>query len=201
MEEGVGVHLAGGTHHAFADAGQGFCVFNDVAVASRVLLAEGRIRGALVIDCDVHQGNGTASIFKADDRVFTFSIHGDRNFPFRKFDGDLDVALADGTEDAEYLDILHDVLCDQVPLAEADCVFYLAGADPYWRDRLGRLSLSKRGIAARDQMILETCRQKNIPVVTVMAGGYAHDLTDVVDIHASTVQLASSISLAKGFLR
>jgi acetoin utilization deacetylase AcuC-like enzyme len=193
IEDGLAVHLAGGTHHAQSDAGQGFCVFNDVAVASRVLLAEGRIRRALVIDCDVHQGNGTAAIFDGDDRVFTFSIHGDRNYPFRKLDGDLDVPLADGTGDATYLNALEHVLHNQLPWTEADCVFYLAGADPFVKDRLGRLSLTKHGLALRDQMVLQTCGQRRIPVVIVMAGGYAKDLDDVVDIHAETVRIAGTI--------
>jgi acetoin utilization deacetylase AcuC-like enzyme len=191
LADGIGVHLAGGTHHAFADAGQGFCVFNDVAVAAQVLLAERQIQRAAVIDCDVHQGNGTAAIFGGDERVFTFSMHGDRNYPFRKCAGDLDVALADGTGDATYLEILQEIIRDRLPLDEVDCVFYLAGADPYAGDRFGRLSLSKDGLAARDQIVLETCAQRHLPLVIVMAGGYAPNLNDVVDIHARTIATAA----------
>ena len=192
LEDGLAVHLAGGTHHAFTDAGQGFCVFNDVAVAARVLLKEGRVQRVAVIDCDVHQGNGTAAIFHEDDRVFTFSMHGDRNFPFRKCDGDLDIPLPDGTGDAEYLETLQSALDHQLPIDDSDCVFYLAGADPYVGDRLGRLSLTQQGLAARDQLVLETCRQAGVPTVIVMAGGYAPNLDDIADIHARTVSIAAS---------
>jgi len=191
LRDGVAVHLAGGTHHAFADAGQGYCVFNDVAVATRVLQAEGMLRRVVVIDCDVHQGNGTALLFQGDPGVFTFSMHGDRNFPFRKCAGDLDIALPDGTRDAFYLEQLEDVITNRLPLSGADCVFYLAGADPYVGDRLGRLNLTKQGLAARDRMVLQACRQLQKPTVVVMAGGYAPDLKDVVDIHAATVRLAA----------
>ncbi len=192
LSKGVGVHLAGGTHHAFPDAGQGFCVFNDVAVAIRVMMAEGSIQRAVVIDCDVHQGNGTAAMFRDDHRVFTFSMHGERNFPFRKCEGDLDVPLSDGTGDAVYLALLHEVIQDRLPLDEADCVFYLAGADPFSGDRFGRLSLSKEGLAARDQLVLGTCQRRDLSVVVVMAGGYARRVSDVVDIHARTVEITAA---------
>lgn len=192
LEDGLAVHLAGGTHHAFTAAGQGFCVFNDVAVAARVLLKEGQVQRVAVIDCDVHQGNGTAAIFREDDRVFTFSMHGDRNFPFRKCDGDLDIPLPDGTSDAEYLETLQSVLNHQLPIADFDCVFYLAGADPYVDDRLGRLSLTKQGLAARDQLVLRTCCQAEVATVIVMAGGYAPNLDDIADIHARTVAISAS---------
>ena len=192
LQDGLAVHLAGGTHHAFADAGQGFCVFNDVAVAARVQLTEGLARRILIIDCDVHQGNGTASIFAGDDRVFTFSIHGDRNFPFRKCDGDLDIALGDGTADPAYLKVLQTALHEGLPLREADSVFYLAGADPFVGDRLGRLSLTKGGLAQRDEMVIRLCRSWNIPVTVVMAGGYAPNVNDIVDIHARTVKIAAT---------
>ena len=194
LEHRVGVHLAGGTHHAFADAGQGFCVFNDVAVAARVLMMQAAIRQIVVIDCDVHQGNGTADIFRHDHDVFTFSMHGDRNFPFRKQASDLDISLPDGTGDAAYLSALRQALNDHLPLDTADCVFYLAGADPYQADRYGRLSLSKAGLAARDTLVLEHCLQRRLPVVVVMAGGYAPNIKDIVDIHASTVQIAAQLA-------
>jgi acetoin utilization deacetylase AcuC-like enzyme len=191
-EEGLAVHLAGGTHHAFSDAGQGFCVFNDIAVAARVLLRDTRVQRIAVIDCDVHQGNGTAAIFHEDDRVFTFSMHGDRNFPFRKCDGDLDIALADNTSDEEYLDALRNALNGRLSIAEFDFVFYLAGADPFVEDRLGRLSLTKQGLATRDALVLTACRQAGVPTVVVMAGGYARNLDDIAEIQARTVAFAAS---------
>lgn len=194
MTDGVAVHLAGGTHHAFADSGQGFCVLNDVAIAVRALMAERRIERALVIDCDVHQGNGTADIFGRDPRVFTFSMHGDRNFPFRKRTGDLDVSLPDGADDDDYLRLVYDALEHRLPLQHADVVFYLAGADPYVHDRLGRLNLTKRGLAERDRAVLHACRARSIPTVVVMAGGYARQIDDIVEIHANTVRIASHAS-------
>ena len=188
MDDGAGIHLAGGTHHAFPDHGQGFCVFNDVAVAIRVLQEEGVVQRAIVIDCDVHQGNGTAYIFREDESVFTFSMHGERNFPFAKCDGDFDIALPDGTTDSQYLALLEDAVA-QLPLADAQCVFYLAGADPYQEDRYGRLNLSKQGLADRDHLVLSACRNIRSPVVVLMAGGYARQIDEIVDIHTETVRL------------
>ena len=187
IAEGAGVHLAGGTHHAFGDHGQGFCVFNDVAVATRVLQSEGLANRAVVIDLDVHQGNGTASIFSDDTSVFTFSMHGARNFPFQKCDGDLDVGLPDGAEDLAYLRELERVLAGELPLAEADIVFYLAGADPFEGDRFGKLALTKAGLAERDRLVMQACRRRDVPVAVAMAGGYAREIDDVVDINAATV--------------
>ena len=198
LVDGVAVHLAGGTHHAFADHGQGFCVFNDVAVAIRSLQAEGQVQRAVVVDLDVHQGNGTAAIFAEDREVFTFSIHGDRNFPFAKCNGDLDIALPDGTDDATYLAALCRVFPAQVPLENADCVFYLAGADPYAGDRYGRLKLTQAGLAARDYRILNVCRRRHLPVVVTMAGGYATELQDIVRINAATVGIAVRAAQAMG---
>lgn len=189
LREGAAIHLAGGTHHAFADHGQGFCVFNDVAVAIRTLQAEGLLQRAVVVDLDVHQGNGTAAIFADDPDVFTFSIHGDRNFPFAKFNGDLDVALPDGTDDTAYLNALMEVFPARVPLENTDCVFYLAGADPYAGDRYGRLKLTQAGLAARDYRVLSICRRRQLPVVVTMAGGYATNLEDIVQINTNTVSL------------
>ena len=187
LDGGAGLSLAGGTHHAHADHGEGYCCLNDVAVAVRALQREGRIRRALVIDLDVHQGNGTASIFAGDDSVFTFSMHGARNYPFRKAASTLDVEFDDRVGDAEYLCSLEKHL-DQV-LAESgpDLVCYLAGADPYAGDRLGRLSLSIEGLRRRDRRVFDTCRGRALPVVVVMAGGYAADLADLVTIHTNTV--------------
>ena len=193
LDDGIGVNLAGGTHHASTARGQGFCVFNDVAVAVRVLQSERRIRRAIVIDCDVHQGNGTAEIFAGDPSVFTFSMHGDRNFPFDKTTSDLDIALADGTTDEQYLSHLASALRSEIPWEETDCVFYLAGADPYAGDRLGRLDLSKAGLRTRDQLILSACRTASLPVVVTMAGGYARDINDTVDIQSATVEVAHEL--------
>jgi acetoin utilization deacetylase AcuC-like enzyme len=190
LANGLAVNLAGGTHHACADAGEGFCVFNDVAVAARVLQHEAQIRRALVIDCDVHQGNGTAAIFAGDDSVFTFSIHGAKNFPLRKHPSDLDVALPDGTDDAAYLDALDAALDRTFADAAFDLVFYLAGADPFAGDRLGRMRLTKLGLQQRDRRVLARCQQLGLPVAIAMAGGYAHNIDDIVDIHAATIRTA-----------
>lgn len=194
LENGLAASLAGGTHHAFPDHGQGFCVFNDVAVAVRVMQKETKAERALIVDCDVHQGNGTAGIFEGDSRVFTFSIHGAKNFPFRKSQSDLDIDLPDGTGDEEYLAALKDGLEKAFDEADAEWVIYLAGADPYQGDRLGRLSLTKSGLARRDRMVLESSRQRGLPVAIVMSGGYGEDVKDTVDIHFQTVRLAAAIA-------
>jgi acetoin utilization deacetylase AcuC-like enzyme len=189
---GVAVNLAGGTHHAFRDRGEGYCVFNDAAVAARVMQAEGRAARVVIVDCDVHQGNGTAAILAGDPTVFTFSIHGARNFPFRKQPSDLDIDLPDRTGDAEYLAALADGLGEALARARADLAIYLAGADPFAGDRLGRLALSKAGLARRDDLVLATCRGAGLPVDVAMAGGYARELGDVVDIHLRTVEVAAA---------
>ncbi|WP_054285971.1 histone deacetylase family protein [Gulbenkiania mobilis] len=189
LESGCGINLAGGTHHASADKGSGFCVFNDVAVAIRTLQCSGRIRRALVVDLDVHQGNGTAAIFAGDPSVFTFSMHGARNFPFRRTAGSLDIDLPDGTGDDEYLAALSANLEPVLTAARADIVFYLAGADPYAGDRLGKLSLTKAGLAARDRQVLQAVRQSQLSLVVTMAGGYAVPVSDTVDIQTTTVRL------------
>jgi acetoin utilization deacetylase AcuC-like enzyme len=194
---GVSANLAGGTHHAFADRGEGFCVFNDVAVATRVLVVEGRINRAAVIDCDVHQGNGTAAIFVDDPSVFTFSMHGANNYPFRKELSDLDVVFADGTGDAEYLDALSRHVPALLASHRPDLVFYLAGADPYEGDRWGRLKLTFEGLRQRDAIVLNTCREAGVPVAITMAGGYARDVEAIVRIHVATIRegvLASRLS-------
>jgi acetoin utilization deacetylase AcuC-like enzyme len=191
LADGTAANLAGGTHHAFRDRGEGFCVFNDAAVAARVLQAEGRVGRVLVIDCDVHQGNGTASIFRDDASVFTFSIHGANNFPFAKEASDLDIELADGTGDRDYLAALARGLAESIARARADLAIYLAGADPYLDDRLGRLALSKQGLLDRDRMVFATCRGAGLPVAVTMAGGYGRDIEDTVDIHLHTVETAA----------
>jgi acetoin utilization deacetylase AcuC-like enzyme len=190
LETGVAMNLAGGTHHAFADRGEGFCVFNDVAVAIRMLQAEGRIRRAAIVDLDVHQGNGTHAIFAGDASVFTFSMHGRRNYPFAKVAGCVDVELADGTGDDEYLALLGETLPGVLTAAHPDLVVYLAGADPYAGDRLGRLALSLAGLARRDAMLLATCREIGIPVAITIAGGYGRDIGDTVQAHVNTVRVA-----------
>jgi acetoin utilization deacetylase AcuC-like enzyme len=194
LDDGAAANLAGGTHHAFADRGEGFCVFNDVAVAARVLQRDHHARRIAIVDLDVHQGNGTAAIFKDDASVFTFSMHGDKNFPFRKETSDLDVALADGTGDDEYLALLTTHLHDVLNRHEPDFVFYLAGADPYEGDRLGRLQLTIGGLRHRDEMVLRACRDARLPVVITMSGGYAHDVDAIVSIHTNTIRAAASLS-------
>jgi acetoin utilization deacetylase AcuC-like enzyme len=201
--EGIAANLAGGTHHAYAHKGSGYCVFNDVAVAARLMQAEWQRRQpaqtepallrVLVVDLDVHQGNGTASIFSADSSVFTLSVHGARNFPFRKEASDLDVELPDGTTDEAYLAALHQALttCDsRMSGAPPSLAFYLAGADPHENDRLGRLKLSLQGLADRDALVLSWLRERRIPVAISMAGGYGRDISITADIHYRTLELA-----------
>jgi len=193
LTHGWAANLAGGTHHAFRNRGEGFCVFNDTAIAARALQAEAGLTRIAVIDCDVHQGNGTASIFAGDESVFTFSIHGARNFPFTKEASDLDVELPDGAGDDEYLWHLERALDETLERSDPQLVFYLAGADPYEGDRLGRLKLTKAGLARRDEMVLRTLAARRIPVAIAMAGGYASDIEDSVDIHANTIRTAQRV--------
>lgn len=190
LDDGLAVNLAGGTHHAFADQGEGFCVFNDVAVAARAMQAEGRAARIAVVDCDVHQGNGTAAIFRDDPGVFTFSVHGASNFPFRKEPGDLDIALPDGAGDALFLGAVRTGL-DAAFAHAPDLVFYLAGADPWEHDRLGRLAVTRAGLAERDRLVLESCAVNGIPIAIVMSGGYAAEVDDIVAIHYATVACAA----------
>ena len=194
LQQGLAVSLAGGTHHAFRDHGAGYCVFNDAAIAALAMQAEGRTSRVLIVDCDVHQGDGTAAIFADDPSVFTFSIHGARNFPFRKTESDLDIALPDFTGDDSYLASLQDGLCHAFSASQPGLVIYLAGADPYEDDRLGRLSLSKDGLVRRDRLLFSMCADLEVPVATVMAGGYAHAIEDTVDIHINTVRAAVSFA-------
>ncbi len=192
LTHGVTMNLAGGTHHAFPDHGEGFCVFNDVAVAIRVLQHEGRITRAAVVDLDVHQGNGTHAIFAEDARVFTFSMHGGRNYPFRKVAGTCDVELDDGTGDVEYLDRLRAHLPRVLEAARPDVVFFLAGADPHEGDALGRLRLTFDGLKARDFFVLDSCRAIGVPVAVTIAGGYGRDIDDTVRVHLNTVGIAAA---------
>jgi acetoin utilization deacetylase AcuC-like enzyme len=186
----VSANLAGGTHHAFADHGEGYCVFNDVAVASRVLLRDRKASRIAIVDCDVHQGNGTAAIFRDEPAVFTFSMHGDKNYPFRKEESDLDVTFADGATDDEYLAALSLHLPRVLDGHAPNCVFYLAGADPYEGDRLGRLKLTIAGLRERDRLVFDACRLRSLPVTVVMSGGYATDVDAIVTIHANTIREA-----------
>ena len=194
LRDGLAINLAGGTHHAGPDYGQGFCVFNDSAVAARAMQAEGLTGRIVILDCDVHQGNGTAEIFAGDPTVFTFSIHGAKNFPFRKKPSDLDVALDDDADDPIYLDALEEGVNRALELAEADMAIYLAGADPYAGDRLGRLAITKRGLAQRDRFVLGACQAAGLPVTIAMAGGYGTNIDDTVDIHFQTVRLAAEMA-------
>ncbi len=195
LDDGVSANLAGGTHHSFADRGEGFCVFNDVAVAARVLQRAGRAHRIAIVDLDVHQGNGTASIFARDTSVFTFSMHGEKNFPFRKEASDLDVALADGTGDEEYLALLGRHLDEMLNRHQPDFVFYLAGADPYEGDRLGRLKLTIEGLCSRDELVFSTCQRRGLPVAVSMSGGYATDVEAIITIHANTIRIAAHLCL------
>lgn len=195
LVDGVAINLAGGTHHAYADKGSGFCVFNDVAVTARWLRHQ-RMRDGLaplrmvVVDLDVHQGNGTAAILKDEDDMFTLSLHGEKNFPFRKEASDLDVGLPDGCADTEYLDALDGALDIMLDRFDPDFVFYLAGADPYEGDRLGRLDLTVAGLAARDRRVFDLASSRKLPVAVAMAGGYGKVIEETCAIHAQTVAIA-----------
>jgi acetoin utilization deacetylase AcuC-like enzyme len=187
LDAGLGMNLGGGTHHAGRAFARGYCLFNDVAVALARMRAEGRVRRALVIDCDVHQGDGTADLLADDAECFTLSLHGERNYPFQRIASDLDVDLPSGTGDDGYLEALADALDHAIPRAEAELAFYLAGADPWQGDRLGRLSLTKAGLLTRDELVLDRLRGAGAAVCVVLAGGYAEDVRDTVDINAATV--------------
>ena len=189
---GYSSNLAGGTHHSFADRGEGFCVLNDVAIAIRAMRARKLIRRAAIVDCDVHQGNGTATIFAGDEETFTFSMHGAHNYPLFKAQSTLDVELPDGTGDAEYLESLVRHL-PAVFAFEPEVVFYLAGADPFAGDKLGRLALSIDGLRGRDAYVLHECYEREIPIVTVMSGGYGQDINDTIEIHCNTIRTVKQI--------
>ncbi len=193
LEDGLAANLAGGTHHAFADRGEGYCVLNDSAIAARAVQDAGLVERVLVIDTDVHQGNGTAAILREDPSIFTFSIHGAKNFPFHKEESDLDAALPDGADDTEFLTALEAGLEAALDAAEAQLAIYLAGADPFVDDRLGRLAVTKRGLAERDRLVLEACRDRGIPVALTMAGGYARNVEDTVDVHFQSVRRAADL--------
>jgi acetoin utilization deacetylase AcuC-like enzyme len=193
LDDGIGGNLAGGTHHAFPDHGEGYCVFNDIAVSIRALQAEGSIRRALVVDLDVHQGNGTAAVFEGDPDVFTFSMHGERNFPFRKQRSSLDIGLPDGAGDEVYLDGLARHLPRVLEASRPDLLYYQAGVDALAEDTLGRLSLSHAGLEARDAFVLEAARRSGIPVVVTLGGGYARPLEATVRAHIGTYRVARMV--------
>lgn len=190
LDEGFAANLAGGTHHAFQYKGEGYPIFNDVAIAARSMQATQGIKKVVIIDCDVHQGNGTAAIFRDDPSVFTFSIHGENNFPFHKEKSDLDIALEDGTDDSAYLEALERSLAHVLGSVNADLAIYIAGADPLLGDRFGRLALSKEGLAERDRWVFGRCADRGIPVAITMGGGYARKVSHVVEIHFQTVKIA-----------
>ena len=194
LEEGFAANLAGGTHHAFAHRGEGYCVFNDSAIAARAIQAAGLVERVVIVDTDVHQGNGTASILEGDPTVFTFSIHGEKNFPFHKERSDIDIPLPDGADDGAYLDALNSGLERSLDAADAELAIYLAGADPFVGDRLGRLSVTKAGLAERDRIVLEGCRERGIPVAVTMAGGYSEHIPDIVDVHFQSISRAARMS-------
>jgi acetoin utilization deacetylase AcuC-like enzyme len=194
LQDGLAANLAGGTHHAYRDRGSGFCVFNDSAIAARTLQREINARLKLaIVDLDVHQGNGTASILKNDSSIFTLSMHGENNFPFAKEQSDLDIGLEDGCSDAHYISELNRALEILNTQFKPDCIIYLAGADPHEGDRLGRLSISKEGMLLRDQAIFQYGLDRQVPIAFSMAGGYGKEMATTVDIHLQTIQTAVSL--------
>lgn len=193
QQYGVAMNVAGGTHHSFRDHGEGFCVLNDIAIAANFMLHNDLARQILVIDLDVHQGNGTAQIFKDETSVFTFSMHGAKNYPARKEQSDLDIGLPDKTGDELYLKTLKEVLPMLIEKVKPDFIFYLSGVDVLETDKLGRLSMSIEGCKERDRLVLETCKQNQIPVAVSMGGGYSERISTIVDAHANTFRLAQEI--------
>ncbi|MEL6637633.1 MAG: histone deacetylase [Bacteroidota bacterium] len=190
---GVAMNIAGGTHHSFTDRGEGFCLLNDIAIAANVLLRDGIVRQVLVVDLDVHQGNGTAQIFRDEPRVFTFSMHGAKNYPTRKEQSDLDIGLPDQTEDEHYLRTLRNTLPRLFDEVQPDFVFYLAGVDVLASDKLGRLSLSRAGCKERDRIVFECCQRHELPVAVSMGGGYSERVSDIVEAHANTFRVAQEM--------
>jgi len=190
---GVSLNVAGGTHHAYADHGEGFCVFNDFAIASKYLLANGHCKKILIVDLDVHQGNGTASIFRDDDSVFTFSMHGEKNYPSKKEKSDLDIGLPDKCDDKRFLNELYDALPAVIEKSQPDLLFYLSGVDILEGDKLGRLSVSKKGCKLRDEYVFKTAKANNIPVAVSMGGGYSERISDIIDAHANTFRSAIDV--------
>ena len=193
MQDGVSLNVAGGTHHAFADRGEGFCIFNDFAIASNILLSKKDVSQILIVDLDVHQGNGTAKIFENDDRVYTFSMHGEKNYPLRKEKSDLDIELPDGCEDELYLTTLQSELIPVLDLVKPELIFYLSGVDVLAVDKLGRLGLSLQACKERDEFTFAEAKKRNIPVAVSMGGGYAEKIADIIEAHANTFRSAFDI--------
>ena len=193
MQNGVALNVAGGTHHAFKDRGEGFCIFNDFAIAANILLHRKEVSKILIVDLDVHQGNGTAAIFKEDDRVFTFSMHGEKNYPLRKEISNLDCELPDGCTDEMYIEKLRELLPSLIQNERPEFIFYLAGVDVLATDKLGRLGLSLEGCKTRDKIVFEHCNKNKIPVAVSMGGGYSEKLSDLIEAHANTYRMASEI--------
>ena len=193
LRYGIAMNIAGGTHHAYADRGEGFCLLNDIAIASNYLLHQQLAKQILIIDLDVHQGNGTAHIFQHDHRVFTFSMHGAKNYPMQKERSDLDIGLPDGITDYPYLRILRDTLPKLLDDIQPDFIFYLSGVDVLDTDKLGRLALSIQGCRERDRIVLETCKKHKLPVAVSMGGGYSARIAHIVEAHANTYRLAQEI--------
>ncbi len=193
MEYGISMNIAGGTHHSFADRGEGFCVFNDVAIATNILLQKFPTFRILIVDLDVHQGNGTAKIFEHQSRVFTFSMHGERNYPTRKEKSSYDIGLPDGCNDAYYLKTLMYELPRIIQEFEPHFIFYLSGVDVLQTDKLGRLGLTKQGCKARDKFVIEIAKINQVPIAITMAGGYSEKLSDIIDAHANTFRLAQEV--------
>lgn len=193
QDAGVALNIAGGTHHSFADRGEGFCVFNDIAIAANELLFAGDIQKALVVDLDVHQGNGTAHIFAQEPRVFTLSFHGAKNYPNRKPPSDLDVGFPDGTTDKVYLDTLYETLPALLDAEQPDLVFYLSGVDILATDKLGRLAVSMAGCRERDRFVFQCCKDRGLPVAVCMGGGYSERLATIIEAHANTFRMADAV--------
>ncbi|MFN3315461.1 MAG: histone deacetylase [Raineya sp.] len=190
---GVAMNIAGGTHHAFSDRGEGFCLLNDVAISANYLLNNSLAQKILVVDLDVHQGNGTAEIFRNTPQVFTFSMHGEKNYPLHKEKSDLDIPLPDGIDDTAYLKILYENLPQLIDTHKPDFIFYISGVDILENDKLGRLGVSLQGCKQRDRFVLQTCKQNQIPVAISMGGGYSEKLADIVEAHSNTFRLAQEI--------
>jgi acetoin utilization deacetylase AcuC-like enzyme len=193
IKHGISMNAAGGTHHAFKEKGEGFCVFNDIAIAANHLIHSNKFNNILIVDLDVHQGNGSASIFNGQGQVFTFSMHGAKNYPFRKEASHLDIGLPDGTEDEAYLKILFNILPRVIDQHRPEIIFYQAGVDILTTDRLGRLSVSREGCRKRDKYVMEICKKNKIPLVVTMGGGYSPQLSHIIEAHANTFRTATEV--------
>jgi acetoin utilization deacetylase AcuC-like enzyme len=193
IKHGISMNAAGGTHHAFKEKGEGFCVFNDIAIAANYLIHSNKFNNILIVDLDVHQGNGSASIFNGQGQVFTFSMHGAKNYPFRKEASHLDIGLPDGTEDEAYLKILFNILPRVIDQHRPELIFYQAGVDILTTDRLGRLSVSREGCRKRDKYVMEICKKNKIPLVVTMGGGYSPQLSHIIEAHANTFRTATEV--------